>query len=40
MIINPWWFYLSDVVEAIDFIFTLFAAFGVVGCLVFFSCIA
>ena len=40
MIINPWWFYLSDVVESVDFIVTLFAAFGVVGCMVFFSCIA
>lgn len=39
MIINPWWFYLSDVVETIDFVFTLFAAFGAVGCMVFFSCI-
>ena len=37
MIINPWWFYLSDIVDAMDFIFTLFAAFGVVGCLTFFS---
>ena len=39
MIINPWWFYLSDVAEAIDFIFTLFAAFGVVGCMAFLACI-
>lgn len=34
MIINPWWFYLSDVVETIDFVSMLFAAFGVVGCLI------
>lgn len=37
MIINPWWFYLTDVVEAVDFISMLFAAFGIVGCLIFFS---
>lgn len=39
MMINPWWFYLTDVVETIDFVFTLFAAFGVVSCMVFFACI-
>ena len=35
MIINPWWFYLSDVVETIDFVSMLFSAFGVIGCLIF-----
>ena len=34
MIISPWWFYLSDVVETIDFVSMLFAAFGVIGCLI------
>lgn len=38
MIISPWWFYLSDVADAIDFVFTLLAAFGVVGCIGFFCC--
>lgn len=38
MIINPWWFYLTDVVETIDFISMLFTAFGVIGCLIFFFC--
>ena len=39
MIINPWWFYLSDVVNAMDFVFTLFSGFGVIVCGVFFLCI-
>jgi hypothetical protein len=36
MIINPWWFYLSDVVETIDFVSMLFTAFGVIGCMICF----
>ena len=39
MIINPWWFYLSDVVAAMDFIFTLFSSFGVICCMIYFFCI-
>lgn len=38
MIINPWWFYLSDIVESMDFVFTLFAGFGAIICMILFFC--